>query len=414
MSLIKQPFIALNNATGQPYTGAKMYFYLTGTTTPTTVYSDAPLTTPLAQPILSNDEGRFPAVYAPSSPAIRMKIIASDGDLANPLIDIDPVNDDTGSVLSAAFAIAGGTGDQITGAFVPAISALSDGLIVGIRGALSNTLSNPTFKADQTPAHTITRGGGQPLIPGDIEPLGEYFLRYNLANTRWELMNPAGALSPTTVIAAASTVDLSTGDQIEINGGAATINSFGLGKNLLRVVLFTTGGHTLTNGANLVLKTGANRSIVAGDAIVMKSNGATTPIWTEVGFFPASSINVGNIKNFNYYDAGTWTPADASGAGLAITSANTNWVRTGNMVYINGSVTWPSNVNPTTAQISGLPFPCKTGYTPSNTMLYGSGVGLISHSAGNSTFTVRNSASTFLQNQNLSSGTVQISHWYPV
>lgn len=43
---------------------AKLRFYLPSTTTPAVVYSDIDLTTPLAWPIVSDDAGRWPQIFA--------------------------------------------------------------------------------------------------------------------------------------------------------------------------------------------------------------------------------------------------------------------------------------------------------------------------------------------------------------
>lgn len=93
MPLIKQPFIQLPVQEDPSYSGAEAYFYLSGTTTPTPVYQDAELTTLHDVPVVANDEGRFPAIFAPATPAVRMKIIYVGGSLASPTVDIDPVTD---------------------------------------------------------------------------------------------------------------------------------------------------------------------------------------------------------------------------------------------------------------------------------------------------------------------------------
>lgn len=100
MSLIPQPFIQLNMANGYPYSGAKAYFTQTGTTTAIAVYQDAALTTPHINPVVADSEGRFPAIFAPVTPALRMRIIAATGSLAAPMIDIDPVTTVSGSTVT--------------------------------------------------------------------------------------------------------------------------------------------------------------------------------------------------------------------------------------------------------------------------------------------------------------------------
>lgn len=54
--------------------------------------------------------------------------------------------------------------------------------------------------------------------------------------------------------------------------------------------------------------------------------------------------------------AGSWTPTDASGAGLSL-SGTGYWVRHGNHVTLQGQVTYPTTTNATAAYIGGFPFP---------------------------------------------------------
>lgn len=90
------------------------------------------------------------------------------------------------------WTIAGGTADAITATLTPALTALSDGQLCFIRALLANATATPTFAPNGLTAHTITKFGGTALVAGDIVGnLHEIVLRYNLANTRWELLNPA-------------------------------------------------------------------------------------------------------------------------------------------------------------------------------------------------------------------------------
>lgn len=91
---------------------------------------------------------------------------------------------------SLLFAPATGTGDAITASFSPATTALTDGEQVCVRAASANATTTPTFAPDGLTAHTITRFGGAALVAGDIVANHELTLRYNAANTRWELLNP--------------------------------------------------------------------------------------------------------------------------------------------------------------------------------------------------------------------------------
>lgn len=63
-SLVVLPQQLVVNSSGVPRSGAKLYVYVAGTTTPLTTYTTIALTTPHANPVLSVSSGLFPAIYA--------------------------------------------------------------------------------------------------------------------------------------------------------------------------------------------------------------------------------------------------------------------------------------------------------------------------------------------------------------
>lgn len=90
----------------------------------------------------------------------------------------------------AQWAIATGTANIIEAVYSPAVTGLVDGMILGFRALLANTTTTPTFAPNGLTAHTIVKRGASALAVGDIDPLGEYLVRYNEANERWVLLNP--------------------------------------------------------------------------------------------------------------------------------------------------------------------------------------------------------------------------------
>lgn len=100
--ILDQPFIQLNMASGEAYSGAKAYFTQTGTTIAVAVYQDAALTVPHTNPVVANAEGRFPAIFVATSPALRLRIITATGDILFPMLDIDPVSGSTAVVPTTA------------------------------------------------------------------------------------------------------------------------------------------------------------------------------------------------------------------------------------------------------------------------------------------------------------------------
>ncbi len=100
---------------------------------------------------------------------------------------------------------AGGSADAITATYAPAITALIDGQLCFFRATAANATTTPTFAPNGLTARTIVRSGGSALSASDIPGnLSEVCLRYSLAHTRWELLNPAtvvpGPLSITTAM----------------------------------------------------------------------------------------------------------------------------------------------------------------------------------------------------------------------
>jgi|GEM_PF-4977791 len=77
------------NSSGLPFAGAKLNFYLTGTTTRTDTYQDNALTTPHANPVVADAAGQFAPIYL--DPAITYRSILLDGD-DNILESVDPVH----------------------------------------------------------------------------------------------------------------------------------------------------------------------------------------------------------------------------------------------------------------------------------------------------------------------------------
>lgn len=98
--ILYDPLFDIVNANGAPVSGAKAYFYLTGTTTLQNVYADNALTTPHANPVVANSAGRFPPIFL--DPAVTYRLIAKDAsDVAITNGDVDPLNP-TGTVGTAS------------------------------------------------------------------------------------------------------------------------------------------------------------------------------------------------------------------------------------------------------------------------------------------------------------------------
>lgn len=78
----------------RPLAFGKAYFTETGTTTPVITYQDSGFSVEHESPVVADANGLFPAVYLdPAFGLVRLRIIAEFGDLADPFVEADPVND---------------------------------------------------------------------------------------------------------------------------------------------------------------------------------------------------------------------------------------------------------------------------------------------------------------------------------
>jgi hypothetical protein len=73
--------------------------------------------------------------------------------------------------------------------------------------------------------------------------------------------------------------------------------------------------------------------------------------------FSATS-GTGTSELLSDYEEGTWTPADASGAGLSFTNLACTYIKIGKQVTVFGNITYPVTASAATVLISGLPFTC--------------------------------------------------------
>ena len=105
----------------------------------------------------------------------------------------------------------------------------------------------------------------------------------------------------------------------------------------------------LTGGAN-AFKIDENKNLIQGTAAKGVNFTANTP---------AAGMT---SQLLNWYEEGTWTPTDASGAGLIFTSTsgNCHYTRVGNQVTCIFNITYPTTADVTAMKITGLPFTSKS------------------------------------------------------
>lgn len=86
-TLLFNPFIQVVNANGKPLSGAKLYTYTSGTTTPLATYTTSALSVAHPNPVFADSNGRFPAIYL-ANQEYRLRIEDAYGTL---VAQYDPV-----------------------------------------------------------------------------------------------------------------------------------------------------------------------------------------------------------------------------------------------------------------------------------------------------------------------------------
>jgi len=80
---------------GDPYSGAKVYFFDDGTTTPLTTYTDDDLSIPNDHPVVANSGGMFPPIFLPAQTVYRLRITDA-GDVT--IWDVDGISSPTTTI----------------------------------------------------------------------------------------------------------------------------------------------------------------------------------------------------------------------------------------------------------------------------------------------------------------------------
>lgn len=87
-ALFTPPRYSPMSGNGASYPGAKLYFYITGTTTPKDTYADSGLVTPNANPVVADGNGLFGPIYLAAGD---YKVILQDAS-SNVLWTVDPLS----------------------------------------------------------------------------------------------------------------------------------------------------------------------------------------------------------------------------------------------------------------------------------------------------------------------------------
>lgn len=140
---LPQLFQLALDSNGEPISGSKLNFYAKGTTTRLDTYSDEPLTTAHANPVVADSAGRFAAIWLAASD---YKVVWTDAD----------------DVTITTFPTVHGTIDVTGDAYAPSQQSTPDMTVLLAAGTLFNTVSKAIVtNAAQTSA-VITAPSSNP------------------------------------------------------------------------------------------------------------------------------------------------------------------------------------------------------------------------------------------------------------
>lgn len=196
---LHQRQVFLETGTAAAY--AKLYVYLTGTSTQVDIFADSALTSALSQPVEADAEGVFPAIYVGSAELLRL-LATDEDDVALPGYPMDGIIPVATSGTGAAGVSFSPTEDVTATTVQAAIEQVAD--LFTDQTAINNRALTPWVTGGSGDAYTITPtpaitayGGNTFLIrPNRANTTTSPTLNINGLGTR-PLMNAGASLTPT-------------------------------------------------------------------------------------------------------------------------------------------------------------------------------------------------------------------------
>lgn len=165
---------------GEPSSGAKAYFYETGTTTPLSTYSDAALTTLNAVPVVADSSGMFPEIFTDGSVDVKADIFDAN-DVRLPGFPLDPCifKGEGSSASSISFTPT----ERISATDVQAAIVEVDASVEALEGEIG-AVNTIYATGGSSNAYTLTVSGVTSYTTGDT-----YRARFDRANSGAATLN---------------------------------------------------------------------------------------------------------------------------------------------------------------------------------------------------------------------------------
>lgn len=286
--------LQLLDANGDPYSGAKAYFYLTGTTTATDTYTESTLTTPHTNPVIADATGTFAPIYLDSG--ITYKIVFKDSDDVT-LYTVDPS------------AIAASSVADVSG---PASS--TDNAVARFSGTTGKTVQNSGVIVDDS--NNVTGVSSLSLVEkaaaeADVAGSGQFWVKNDAPNTA-QFTDDAGTDFQLATLTGTETLTNKTLTSAKITTGVEPTSSdgaaLGTTTKMFSDLFLASGGVVNFDNGNMTITHAAGTLTLAGGPWIVPSAGLQ--VGSSVPFSDAAGTLT--LQNVDAIDATTETTIEAA------------------------------------------------------------------------------------------------------
>jgi hypothetical protein len=257
--LLTMPVLVAVNGDGEPISGARLQFYLTGTTTPAPTYTSAGLTTPNANPVVANGAGQFPAIYLDPTITYRAQLQTAAGSV---IADIDPLNVDVVAATQAQVNAGTASGVYVSPATLAAWTGVPTALGYTPVNKAGDTATNLTIN----PAAPAVNSAGYLGAPGNtqnapytlvLSDAGKTIFSSGSSADTWTIpLNASVAFPLWTIIAF---INIGSANVTISGPSGVTLNLAGTG---------ATGNRTLAQwGVATMIQVAANQWVISGTGV---------------------------------------------------------------------------------------------------------------------------------------------------
>lgn len=172
-----------------------------------------------------------------------------------------------------------------------------------------------------------------------------------------------------------------------------------------------------------IVQSGATRQVsvanlttgraISATEVTLSTGSLIVPNGQGVDF--SATPNTGTSELFDDYEEGTWTPTDASGAGLTFSTAVGRYTKIGRVVSVQIQVIYPATLDVSAAKIGNFPFVAASAPTAQGSSFgytNGSGATALLINASASIIEIYNAAGSAVTNAGMSSKFNYISFCY--